>query len=433
MKLSVKDEAAELQLKLGKKATFEDAVKKLTMLVANEYLVADLEARNAIDTAVSRVATLLQTRYSGDSSRGFWTAGATLFEAAAQVVKMGDQKKKVQKYLAKAHEFLGEDEPVQAEASFAPQPRFLFEGQLSQDPPPMRAPDAQALFSSMFGQFIGVEPDDVPMEPADEVERSPSEATSQEDQPAIAAEQQTPAETRQGTSPSSTDQASESPATDSSQPSSSSETPQTEEQTAQGGTDRQVPPEEATNREDVLELPEWAEALRAPNGGLFDQLRGDTPLDRPSIQGALQRLQEMLHAGNAAVFPGLEEALQASLEDAGQRSKQRPAAAKDEVERLPVMDVDEAKLRQFGAGTQCAVCREDLVVGDKVQQMPCNHLFHPPCLAPWLEENNSCPICRFELRTDDNEYERRKEREKEEEEDRRGAENAVREGQFMYM
>lgn len=30
-------------------------------------------------------------------------------------------------------------------------------------------------------------------------------------------------------------------------------------------------------------------------------------------------------------------------------------------------------------------------------------------------------------------YERRKEREKEEEEDRRGAENAVREGQFMYM
>jgi hypothetical protein len=67
------------------------------------------------------------------------------------------------------------------------------------------------------------------------------------------------------------------------------------------------------------------------------------------------------------------------------------------------MDVDEAKLKHYGKGTQCAVCREDLVVGDKLQQMPCNHLFHPPCLAPWLEENNSCPICRYELRTDDNE------------------------------
>lgn len=44
-------------------------------------------------------------------------------------------------------------------------------------------------------------------------------------------------------------------------------------------------------------------------------------------------------------------------------------------------------------------CREDLAVGDEVQVMPCNaadgkHVFHPPCLAPWLAENNSCPTCR---------------------------------------
>lgn len=50
MKLSVKDEAAELQLKLGKKATFEDAVKKLTLLVANDYHVADPGARSAVSS-----------------------------------------------------------------------------------------------------------------------------------------------------------------------------------------------------------------------------------------------------------------------------------------------------------------------------------------------------------------------------------------------
>ena len=63
----------------------------------------------------------------------------------------------------------------------------------------------------------------------------------------------------------------------------------------------------------------------------------------------LQRLQEMLHAGNAAVFPGLEEALQASLEDAGQRSKQRPAAAKDEVGATLLS-------RRWGCGGRASVC-----------------------------------------------------------------------------
>lgn len=46
-----------------------------------------------------------------------------------------------------------------------------------------------------------------------------------------------------------------------------------------------------------------------------------------------------------------------------------------------------------------STCREDLAVGDQVQVLPCNaadgkHVFHPPCLAPWLAENNSCPTCR---------------------------------------
>lgn len=38
-------------------------------------------------------------------------------------------------------------------------------------------------------------------------------------------------------------------------------------------------------------------------------------------------------------------------------------------------------------------------MGDEVQVLPCEgrHVFHPPCLAPWLAEHNSCPTCRCEL------------------------------------
>jgi E3 ubiquitin-protein ligase AIP2 len=67
--------------------------------------------------------------------------------------------------------------------------------------------------------------------------------------------------------------------------------------------------------------------------------------------------------------------------------------------------------------------------------MPCSghHVFHPPCLAPWLKDHNSCPVCRHELPTDDNRYEQRKEREAAEKEAREGAANAVTHNEFLYL
>jgi len=79
-------------------------------------------------------------------------------------------------------------------------------------------------------------------------------------------------------------------------------------------------------------------------------------------------------------------------------------------------------------------CREDLQVGEEVQIMPCNsnHVYHPDCLAPWLKAHNSCPVCRFELPTDDMAYETKKERDQREAEDSKGAANAVSHTDFLY-
>lgn len=45
----------------------------------------------------------------------------------------------------------------------------------------------------------------------------------------------------------------------------------------------------------------------------------------------------------------------------------------------------------------CTVCCDKIELGKKGMFMPCGHIYHPDCLNPWLEVNNSCPVCRFEL------------------------------------
>mmetsp|Transcript_66540 Transcript_66540/g.124132 ORF Transcript_66540/g.124132 Transcript_66540/m.124132 type:complete len:344 (+) Transcript_66540:94-1125(+) len=56
---------------------------------------------------------------------------------------------------------------------------------------------------------------------------------------------------------------------------------------------------------------------------------------------------------------------------------------------------------------ECTMCLEELVIGQQAIRLPCDHLFHDCCgLVDWLKKSNECPVCRFELPTDDAEYER---------------------------
>ncbi|KAJ7966330.1 E3 ubiquitin-protein ligase AIP2 [Quillaja saponaria] len=135
-------------------------------------------------------------------------------------------------------------------------------------------------------------------------------------------------------------------------------------------------------------------------------------------------LQELLNR--------LDDAVPLILDD-GPAAPRVPPASKEVVAKLPVITLTEDILAKLGQDADCAICKENLVVDDKMQELPCKHTFHPPCLKPWLDEHNSCPICRHELQTDDHAYESWKEREKEAEEERKGAENAVRGGEYMYV
>ncbi|GFS30448.1 RING/U-box superfamily protein [Actinidia rufa] len=93
-------------------------------------------------------------------------------------------------------------------------------------------------------------------------------------------------------------------------------------------------------------------------------------------------------------------------------------ASKEVVAKLPIITVMEEILVKLGPDAECAICKENLIVDDKMQELPCSHRFHPPCLKPWLIMYHNLFMCW-------------KEREKEAEEERKGAANAVRGGEYM--
>lgn len=48
-----------------------------------------------------------------------------------------------------------------------------------------------------------------------------------------------------------------------------------------------------------------------------------------------------------------------------------------------------------GLPEDCPVCLEPFADEDGVRVVPaCGHLYHTPCIDRWLDEHNSCPVCR---------------------------------------
>ena len=47
---------------------------------------------------------------------------------------------------------------------------------------------------------------------------------------------------------------------------------------------------------------------------------------------------------------------------------------------------------------KCTICLEDYVNGDNSIALPCIHIFHADCIKTWLKNQNTCPICKFEIK-----------------------------------
>jgi E3 ubiquitin-protein ligase RNF115/126 len=96
--------------------------------------------------------------------------------------------------------------------------------------------------------------------------------------------------------------------------------------------------------------------------------------------------------GDYFLGPGLDILLQRLAESDLNRSG-TPPAKKEAVAALPTVNIQEV--------LGCSVCLEDFEMGTEAKEMPCQHKFHSHCILPWLELHSSCPICRFQLPTEE--------------------------------
>lgn len=146
-----------------------------------------------------------------------------------------------------------------------------------------------------------------------------------------------------------------------------------------------------------------------------DMLRGFHPISRnlPNFNAEmdLENLNLDTYVGNPGDYlnaRGFEELLQQFM-DSDNTRRGSPPAAKSAIEGLPTVLVQQEDVENGSA--LCAICKDAVELDKPAKQLPCLHVYHSECILPWLTARNSCPVCRYELPTDDPDYEEQRKHE----------------------
>ncbi|KAH7523497.1 E3 ubiquitin-protein ligase CIP8 [Ziziphus jujuba] len=163
--------------------------------------------------------------------------------------------------------------------------------------------------------------------------------------------------------------------------------------------------ERRRRRRDVLQLRlrDFATRARSGRNRILDWAEILMGLEDNSIEFRLEVPESDRYIGNPEDYvdaAGYEALLQTLAESDGGGRRGAPPASKSAVSELPTV-----KISSENEALLCAICKDMVNVGEMAKKLPCGHGYHGDCIVPWLGSRNSCPVCRFELPTDDPEYE----------------------------
>ena len=79
-----------------------------------------------------------------------------------------------------------------------------------------------------------------------------------------------------------------------------------------------------------------------------------------------------------------------------------PPASDKALKKLKKFNMNEKYCKKDGKGKfelpSCCICLTEIQKGEKTVLLPCGHMFHWKCCLTWLKNNNTCPMCRFEIK-----------------------------------
>ena len=74
------------------------------------------------------------------------------------------------------------------------------------------------------------------------------------------------------------------------------------------------------------------------------------------------------------------------------------AASADQIERSTILRAATAQ----DETSRCSICQDTYTDGQAIRSLNhCNHEYHRGCIDVWFQGNVHCPICRWDIREDE--------------------------------
>jgi hypothetical protein len=88
------------------------------------------------------------------------------------------------------------------------------------------------------------------------------------------------------------------------------------------------------------------------------------------------------------------------LSQRGGRSA-HPPTSKEALKKLKRFPLEERFCQKKDGKMElpnCCICQCEIELGKETVLLPCGHMYHWDCCSKWFNTNNTCPICRFEIK-----------------------------------